>query len=118
MKKWIYIAIAIVVILVLISAYNKHRQRQITAANLQAYQQANTTPNGLFGQLGSIWDNFKGDGNSKLSESEAKEMSKKIADLIETESADNIALANTLKAELQTGGWNYIGWNSVSALMT
>ena len=53
-------------------------------------------------------------GGVILSEAEAKEISKTIANLIETENPDNLKKAEQLKNDLLASGWSYVDWNAVT----
>jgi len=110
-KLIIFIVIAVVAVIIFMQV------KKMNAAKINANNNtSNTTANGLFGYLGEVWSQTTGTGSANLSEGEAKEISKKIADLKETESDANILQANNLITELSTKGWSYIGYNQVQAI--
>jgi hypothetical protein len=112
-KKVIILVIILVVAVIGFAMWNKKKKRDLAIAQSSAEQ---TNANGLFGYLGTVWDATTGGGSKVMSESEAKEISKRIADLKETGAESAEIQAQSLVQELSVNGWSYIGYNQVEAI--
>jgi predicted negative regulator of RcsB-dependent stress response len=111
-KKLVIILVVVVIAIIVYMAWKNSQKRnlQVTQANEQ------TNANGLFGYLGTIWEQTTGGTSKKMTESEAKEVSKRIADLKETGSESDGLESDSLIQELAAQGWSYIGYNQVKAI--
>lgn len=112
-KLFMFLAIAAILV-VLFVVYNRRKRDQISALESEVQQ---TNANGLFGYLTNIFNQTTGGSSgSSMSEGEALEYSKRIADLKETGAESAEIEANSLIQELAVNGWQYIGWNQVKAI--
>jgi len=116
MKRVIIIGLIAVALFFVVRYFWKRSQN--TAAKAQAPANQMTTGAGLIGWIKGLVDkNDNPASTTQITEAEAKEISKQIADLLETENSDNIAQANALVASLEEQGWKYVSYNNVSQLV-
>ena len=114
-KKVIIIVVILVLVVLAVRWYNNYNRRQQLAINQQNFANNNTTATGLFGSLTDLW-NSRNSADTGISEMEAEEISKKIADSMELGNEEGTAMANKLKADLYAGGWNYIDYGKVERI--
>ena len=116
-KKIIIVVVILVVLFITYKIYkNYQRKRDIQAVQTQMSIEQ-TNGNGLFSYFTNLFNsnNSESDG---VSQEEALEVSKTIANLLELDTETTNTEANILIQELFTNGWEYVRYNEVRAVAT